>query len=272
MAHSFDPGYNRNPYKRLVANYPGPDIYPAADFRIEWGPIFHRGRLDGTARILIIGQDPGAHETIARRILVGEAGQRIQGFLAKLGVHTAYTMINTFVYSVYGQGGGERHKDDPAIAAYRHQWLDALTRHNQLQAVIALGGLADHAYQQWQTTLPEPPGFAYAHIPHPTYPESASAHGQTTKKQATQQLLQAWNQTLDQLRPHITPEQPPTSTTYTGTDHFQPDDLATIPEHDLPPGLPDWMRSLKAWANRTGPDPATKRITLQVTIPRGFRP
>ena len=39
--------------------------------------------------MLIIGQDPAQHETMARRILVGEAGQRIQGFLAKLGMDQA---------------------------------------------------------------------------------------------------------------------------------------------------------------------------------------
>jgi hypothetical protein len=35
---------------------------------MEWGPILHRGRLDGTARILVIGQDPAQHETVVRRI------------------------------------------------------------------------------------------------------------------------------------------------------------------------------------------------------------
>ena len=35
------------------------DVYPAADFRVEWGPIFHRGRLDGSARILIARPGPG---------------------------------------------------------------------------------------------------------------------------------------------------------------------------------------------------------------------
>jgi hypothetical protein len=31
--------------------------------------------------VLVIGQDPAQHETIAGRTLVGEAGHRIQGFL-----------------------------------------------------------------------------------------------------------------------------------------------------------------------------------------------
>src|SRR5437660_534874 len=95
MAHDFDLGYSAEPFRTLCREYPDETVYPSADFRTEWGPIFHRGRLDGTARVLILGQDPAQHETIARRILVGEAGQRIQGFLAKLGIDRSYVMVNT---------------------------------------------------------------------------------------------------------------------------------------------------------------------------------
>ena len=42
--------------------------------------------MDGTARLLTIGQDPAQHETIVRRVLVGMAGHRVQGFLEKLGI------------------------------------------------------------------------------------------------------------------------------------------------------------------------------------------
>ena len=42
-------------------------------FRLAWGPIFYRGRLDGSARVIVIGQDPAADEDVARRILVGSA-------------------------------------------------------------------------------------------------------------------------------------------------------------------------------------------------------
>jgi hypothetical protein len=55
-------------------------------FRLEWGPHYYRGRLDATAKALIIRQDPAADENVARRILVGEAGQRVQGLLVKLGL------------------------------------------------------------------------------------------------------------------------------------------------------------------------------------------
>ena len=99
MSHPFDPG-PLGRFAALASDYPGLDVYPAEDFRVEWGPIFHRGRLDGSARVLGLGQDPGQHESIARRILVGEAGQRVQGFLAKLGIERSYAMVNAFLYSV----------------------------------------------------------------------------------------------------------------------------------------------------------------------------
>src|SRR5436190_2515967 len=137
MTHQFCPGYITAPFAGLAGDYPGDDVYPQAAFRTEWGPIFHRGRLDGSARVLVLGQDPATHETICRRILVGEAGQRLQGFLAKLGITRSYVLINTFLYSVYGQGGGTKHVDDDAIVQYRNRWLDALTGRDDIEAVIA---------------------------------------------------------------------------------------------------------------------------------------
>ena len=171
----FCPGYPA-PFDALVADYPGEDVYPSADFRVEWGPVFHRGRLDGSARVVILGQDPATHEAISRRILVGEAGQRVQGLLAKLGVHRSYVMVNTFLYSVYGQGGGNRHDDDQNIAAYRNAWLDKLLVGTGVTAVISLGQLADTAYQAWAKTQPATAA-ALHHAPlrHPTYPESGVA-------------------------------------------------------------------------------------------------
>src|SRR5205823_7849830 len=119
----------------------GAPDYPAADFRLEWGPIFHRGRLDGSARVLVLGQDPAQHETILRRILVGEAGHRIQGFLWKLGIERSYVMVNTYVYSVFGQSGGSRNQHNKMIAAYRNRWLSALLSPKKIEAVVALGSL-----------------------------------------------------------------------------------------------------------------------------------
>jgi uracil-DNA glycosylase len=272
VPHAFDPGYVAEPFASLVRDHPGPEVYPPEDFRVEWGPVFHRGRLDGTARVLVIGQDPGAHEAVARRILVGEAGQRVQGFLAKLGVTTSYVMVNAFLYSVYGQGGGERHRDDPAIAAYRHAWLDALLVGRRVEVVVALGRLADHAFRAWQRTASgQAVRGAYRAITHPTYPESAAASRRRTRAEAMRDMLAGWNRALADLRPAICrPEVDPGEAGY-GEDLDPDRDLAEIPEADLPPGLPPWMRSLDAWAVRRGPTPGDKRATIVVTVPARHR-
>jgi len=145
MTIPFCPGYNQEPYATLVASYPGKDVHPVKDFRVEWGPVFHRGRLDGTARILVIGQDPAQHETVLRRILVGTAGKRVQGFLRRLGFNHSYVLINTFLYSVFGQDGGTRQIKNAAITAYRNRWIKAILDSSPIEAVVAFGGLANTA-------------------------------------------------------------------------------------------------------------------------------
>ncbi|HYJ73994.1 MAG TPA: uracil-DNA glycosylase family protein [Kineosporiaceae bacterium] len=270
-ARPFCPGYDRAPFDALAAAYPGADTYPAKDFRLEWGPIFHRGRLDGTARVLVLGQDPATHEAISRRILVGEAGQRVQGLLAKVGLSTGYVLVNTFLYSVYGQGGGERHADDPAIAAYRDQWLDALLAGGTVTAVVTLGTLARKAYQAWAATRPDVAGGLHlAAIRHPTWPESASASGSTTWEKATAALLEDWNAHLPALHEHVVPETPTELELYGET--WKPGDLVEIPAGDLPAGTPAWWRALEPWADRTGRTSELKRATITVTVPAGARP
>ena len=272
MEHPFDAGYAEEPFATLCRTYPGEEVYPAKDFRLEWGPVFHRGRLDGTARVVVIGQDPGAHESIARRILVGEAGQRVQGLLAKLGIDTSYVMVNAFVYSVFGQGGGERHKKDPAIAAYRNRWLDALLVDTAVEVVLTLGGLAAAAFDQWKAT---PAGQAstvpHQGVTHPTFPESASAAGQTTKAEATKKLLAGWNQALEVMQGHIAHPDTQRPLVLYGEKFDKARDLAAIPEQDLPAGTPAWMRALEAWASRQGENPQEKRATVVVNIPRPHR-
>jgi hypothetical protein len=272
MAREFDPGYAKEPFRTLVAEYPGEAVYPPADFRTEWGPIFHRGRLDGSARVLCLGQDPATSETIARRILVGTAGQRVQGFLAKLGMTRRYVIVNAFLYSVYGQGGGNRHKNNPAIAAYRNRWIDAVMAPGRIRAVVAFGGLADVAWQAWKAS-PNGANFdpAYAHVGHPTWPESSSKGDPAKRKEAIKQLLAGWNAAVEILRPAIrsrdvTDSQPPYG------EAFLPEEVPPIPEYDLPAGLPVWMQGGAAWAERTGDTPQKKRRTITVTVPAAHMP
>ena len=97
----FDPG----PTGAFATHWDNRPSYSSvkARFRMNWGPIYYRGRLDGSAKVIIIGQDPAADENVARRILVGSAGQRVQGFLRKLGLNKSYVMVNKFLYGLKGQ-------------------------------------------------------------------------------------------------------------------------------------------------------------------------
>jgi hypothetical protein len=268
---AFCPGYPA-PYDDLVAAFPDATVYPPKAFRVEWGPIFHRGRLDGTAQLIVLGQDPAVAETVTRRILVGVAGQRTQGLLARLGLTRSYVMVNTFLYSVYGQGGGNAHIGDDAIATYRNSWLTRLVGNNDVAAVITLGTLAATAFHRWQATAD---GAAFkgmhAELLHPTYPESASAAGQITLAAATERLLANWNAALPGLVaaiPH--PDVPAPGTPYGTT--FVDTDLPPIPPGDLPAGIPAWMRTSRDWATRAGADADTKRATITVTVPAAVRP
>jgi uracil-DNA glycosylase len=264
MATAFDPGYAHQPFRALCEDAPGRKVYPANDFRVEWGPVFHRGRLDGSARVLVIGQDPAQHETIARRILVGEAGHRLQGFLAKLGVDRSYVMVNTFLYSVLGQGGGERHRDDKRIATDRNRWLEALLQPGRIEAAVALGSLAESAWQAWtsQAGGPQP---KFVRITHPTQPESSAGRDSARHTAAIARMLANWNDGLQQLHPLANPDVARPLKLYGSA--FRPGEKRPIPAEDMPAGTPEWMRVDDGWADRPGTG-LRKRATIVVSVPR----
>jgi hypothetical protein len=271
MPHDFDGGYTEEPFRTLVCEYPGPDVYTADQFRSEWGPIFHRGRLDGSARVLVIGQDPGQHEAILRRILIGEAGRRVQGFLARLGITKSYVMINAFLYSVYGSVRAETARD-PRLVDYRNRWLDALLLGRRVEAVVALGTAADAAWQAWKATAA---GAAYdavhVHVTHPTQPESSSKGNASQLARATKQMLDGWNAALRVLSGALRqPDSPRPLALYADT--WAAGDRPPIPERDFPPGLPGWMLEQDGWAARVGATAAAKRRNITLTVPKGILP
>ena len=268
MPHMFDPGYFSEPFRSLCVNYPEADVYPPEQFRAEWGPIFHRGRLDGSARVLVIGQDPAQHETIVRRVLVGEAGRRLQGFLAKLGVTSSYVIINTFLYSVYGSVKAATAKD-PKLIAYRNSWLNALLIGQKIEAVIALGTAANAAWNAWKES-PAGTAFsvAYAPIIHPTEPESSSGHDKAKLAEATKKMLANWNAGLQALSPNVKHPDVTTPLKLYGAT-WADGDRSPIPEADIPAGLLPWMHENDGWAARLGDDLIAKRRNITLTVPKG---
>jgi hypothetical protein len=269
---SFDPGYGQEPFASLCDQAPDASVYPYDAFRTEWGPIFHRGRLDGSARLLCIGQDPAEQEAVARRILVGTAGHRAQGFLAKLGLTRSYVLINAFLYSVYGQASGNANIKAPGIVAYRHAWFSAVLASGAVEAVVSFGSLADEAWQGF-VTAPEGQAFhalPYRHVAHPTSPEAPG--GTPAQIQArTKAMLAAWNTALTAL--HAAIQHPDAATPLVPYgDDFLPAELPSIPSWDLPAGTPAWMQGDSGWGVRTGATAAQKRRTITVTVPDGVIP
>ena len=263
----FDVGYFQEPFKSLCASYPGTKAYDPAHFRVEWGPIFHRGRLDGSAKVLVIGQDPAQHETVVRRILVGEAGRRIQGFLGKLGVTRSYVMINTFLYSAYGNPTAKNRKN-PKLVEYRNSWLDALILGKTIEGVVALGDRADEAWKMWRAT-PNGTAFTktYVKITHPTQPESSSGGNHAKLEQATKKMLLNWNAGLQTLAPSMThPDEAIPMVLY--GEAFLETEKLQIPDIDFPAGLPAWMRENDGWARRVGTNEAKKRANITITVPK----
>jgi hypothetical protein len=265
----FDPGCAREPFLSLAQRYPDSAVYPPGQFRVEWGPIFHRGRLDGTARVLVIGQDPAQHETVVRRILAGEAGRRVQGFLAKLGITQSYVCINTYLYSVYGSVRAATRRN-PSLIAYRNEWIDALLQAGKVEAVVALGDAAAEAWGFWKAT---PTGaasnVAFAAITHPTQPESSSKGNKAKLATATRKMLAKWNVALQALASAVAHPDKSVQLALYG-DAWADGDRVAIPEVDFPEGLPAWMHEQDGWAKRAGANALAKRRNITITVPRGI--
>ncbi len=221
----WDPG----PPPAFAAHFAArPSYAPWKDrFRLAWGPVFYRGRLDGTARVLGIGQDPATDEDVARRILVGSAGQRVQGFLRKLGLTASYVLVNTFLYGLRGQVDAQARQiaASAEITTWRNTLLNMLAT-PQVEAVLAFGAGAHAAVDLW----PGAGQYFVARLAHPSARDEAA-------------LLQNWNEWLPQLRQRVTPDPTGTPSDQPYGTNFTPADIAPIPRGDLPFGMPAWMGS-----------------------------
>ena len=227
MSPSFDLG-PPSAWEQLFHNAPLSQYinHPSGRFRTAFGPVFYRGRLDGSARLLIVGQDPSTDETLAQRILVGEAGQRLQGLLHKLGVNSSYLMLNTFLYGVFGQFDGALRaiSGEPTIQHYRNQLFNHAQATSPLVAVLTLGNAARDAIDHW----PGGRGLPVFSLRHPS---------------ARADVLPNWNSQLLALAAQVGPDlgQATDLTPYGAS--FTVGDVASIPAVDLPFGLPSWHGS-----------------------------
>jgi hypothetical protein len=205
-----------------------------------------------------------------RRILVGEAGRRVQGFLAKLGITMSYVLINALLYSVYGKNGA-KYVDDPKPSEYRNKWIAGILAPGKIEAVVTFGTMAEKAWQVYASSVVAPSGVAIVHLTHPTYPESkggtAAERAENTKK-----MLKQWNDGLKVLDPAIQHKDVPATPLVQYGTAFVDADKVDIPSRDLPAGIPSWMYDNDGWARRIGDSDLQKRQNITITVPPGVIP
>jgi uracil-DNA glycosylase len=199
-------------------------------FRLVWGPIYYRGRTDGTARVIVIGQDPAADENIARRNLVGTAGQRLQGYLRKLGLTRSYVIVNSVLYSIFGQFNTEMKNfvDQAVVTTWRNQLFDALATPN-IEAILAFGNAAKHVVSKWPGSTAFRTQGRVFELLHPT-------------AQPTSSVRSNWSGKLNAIAAKVAADADGQQdlTAYSGAT-FKKADLERIPMRDLAFGAPRWM-------------------------------
>jgi len=210
---------------KLLLQYP--DYSPVKEyFWFNWGPIFYRGRLDKSAKILCVASDPGPTERIAGRALIGNAGQRVQGFLSKLGITKSYVCLNGFVYSLHPShlSDGIKLLSDPAHILWRNKVFDAATG-AQLQAIIAFGDVAKKAVDLWTGKGSVPVFKTY----HPSYRGDESV------------LTADWNRVVNEVRAIVTKDSDGNNTLPLYDNSITESDYSPIPSRDLPFGAADFL-------------------------------
>lgn len=210
------------------------DEYQSAPtfFRLHWGPVWYRGRLNGKARVLVVGQDPSADENIARRVMVGVAGQRAQQFLRKVGIDKSYVVVNASLYSIFNEvvDGAtlSTFTDRLKIRTWMNDYLDLIATKSPVEAVIAFGAVARHVLDGWPGIAAFKPA-RFFHLTHPTAPLAAAAPAN-------------WSANLAGVAAQVTADSGVVRdlTPYPGPD-FRTEDSVRIPLRDLPFGIPTWV-------------------------------
>ncbi len=155
----YDPGPTAaGGWAELFASTPnyrglGKAVLGSEAFRWHHGPMFYRGRLDGSARVVLVGQEGAQDESLSHRSFTGGTGARMQHFLRHLGIDRSYLFLNSFVYPIFGQYGAALRPlaQDPRspIVKHRHQILDKAVIDGGARLVVAVGTAAKESIATW---------------------------------------------------------------------------------------------------------------------------
>ena len=234
MPIEFDKGPSAAMAKLLMKH---PDYTPVKDFFwFNWGPVFYRGRLDKSAKVLCVASDPGPTERISGRALIGNAGQRLQGFLSKIGITKSYVCLNGLIYSLHPSNlsDGIELLSDPIHTKWRNKVFNLATG-SRLQAIVAFGEVAKKAISLWTEKGDTPVFETY----HPSY------RFDETK------LTTDWNRIVTALRPIVTKDTDGNNTLPLYGNKIQEADYSPIPRRDLPFGTPDFIGD-ESWIRNSG--------------------
>jgi hypothetical protein len=219
-----------------------PDYLAATgDPSIFWnhfGNVFYRGRLDGTARVLAIASDPGPAECLpfARRALIGDSGQKTQGFLAKLGLTRSYVLVNAFAVAMHPGAktkGLAVLQTNQAIKTARHALYDALLANGAVEAVVAFGEVAHRAYDIWAQATPAVNAVPLFKIAHPAAVDRDGSGNDAA--------LKGWANAVKKLRAIITPDPDGDATGPNFGKFFTEIDYGRIPRWDFPKVTPAYV-------------------------------
>ena len=233
MAIEFDRGPTASLAKLFMEH---PDYTPVKDlFWFHWGPVFYRGRLDKSAKILCVASDPGPTERIAGRSLIGNAGQRVQGFLAKIGITTSYVCLNGLIYSLHPSrlSDGLQLLSDPVHTSWRNKVFQKTTG-SRLQAIVAFGEVAKKAVDLW-TGKGNTPVFETFH---PSYRFDET------------RLTTDWNRVITALRGIVTKDPDGNNSLPLYGNRIQESDYSPIPRRDFPFGTAPFLGD-ESWLRRS---------------------
>jgi uracil-DNA glycosylase len=231
--------FDKGPPAALAAHFAAMPSYAPhrALYWYDWGPVFYRGRLDGSAKLLGIASDPGPTEQLVCRTLVGDAGQRVQGFLAKLGLTHSYALVNAHPFALHPSRGAEGKAvlAELAYRTWRNKLFDLITD-SSLEAIVAFGDQAHEAIDLWDG---RPTGIPVLKVPHPSSRDPSA-------------LATAWHAAIIQLRGLITADAGGDATGANYGTSIKESDYAPIPKSDLPFGVPAWFGD-DAWGRKASP-------------------
>ena len=239
----FDPGPPA-PWERTFASAPlaAYTDHPSGRFRADFGPVYYRGRLDGTAASCWWARIPRPMNCWGTAPWWAMPASVSRGCCGRSGSRGSYVMVNTYLFGIRGQHDTKMAQIalEPAILSFRNAVLDQLAATNPIQAVIAAGAAARHALAHW----PHNQDLTVIDISHPSARDEAA-------------LTANWNAALPALLAAITPDEDGAIDATPYGAQFTPEDSAPLPRFDLPFGVPVWHGTGGTRSQRSG----DKKIT-----------